>query len=61
MQQETDCKITGVQEKSQGPEKWKLAEIIVCYSNEYAVDITDILTKPILQIDSQQINRCTLG
>ena len=32
-----------VQRRSQGPEKWKLTEIIVCYTNEYATDITDIL------------------
>ena len=34
-------KITKVQEKSQGPEKWKFTEIIVCYRDEYATDITD--------------------
>ena len=32
-----------------GPEKWKLAKIIVCYSDEYATDITDILNKTISQ------------
>ena len=36
-------KITRVQEK--GCEKWKLNEIIICYSNEYATHITDILNK----------------
>ena len=41
----TSVKITRVQEKSYGPEKWKLTEIIICYSNEYATDITDILNK----------------
>ena len=35
------AKITGVQEKS-GPEKWKLTETSVCYSDEYATGITDI-------------------
>ena len=30
-----------------GPENWKLAEIIVWYSDEYATDITDILSKTI--------------
>ena len=24
-------------------EKWKLTEIIVCYSDEYATDITDVM------------------
>ena len=44
------AKITRVQEKSQeGPEKRKLTEIIVCYSDEYATDITDILNKTISQ------------
>ena len=35
--------------KKLGPEKWKITEIIVCYSDEYATDITDILNKTILQ------------
>ena len=42
-------KITIVQEKSSRPEKWKLNEIIVCYSDEYATNITDILNKTISQ------------
>ena len=42
-------KITRVQEKSQGPEKTNLTEIIVCYSDEYGKYITDILNKTILQ------------
>ena len=41
--------ITRMQEKSQEPEKWKLTEITVCYSEEYATDITDILNKTISQ------------
>ena len=32
-----------------GPEKWKITEIIVCYSDEYATDITDVLNKTISQ------------
>ena len=35
--------------KKFGPEKWKITEIIFCYSDEYATDITDILNKTILQ------------
>ena len=42
-------KLIRVEEKSQGPEKWKLTEIIVSFSDEYATDITDILNKTILQ------------
>ena len=32
-----------------GAYQWKLTEIIVCYSDEYATDITDILNKTISQ------------
>ena len=49
---------------SQGPEKWKLTEIIVCYSDEQAKDITDIFNKTTLQNVPQPLiaNRCfTLG
>ena len=42
-------KIMRVQEKSSGPEKWKLTEIIVSYSDEYATDVTDILKRTISQ------------
>ena len=42
-------KITRVQEKSYQPEKWKLTETVVCYSNEYATDIMDILNNTISQ------------
>ena len=38
-----------MQEKNSQPEKWKLTEIIVCYNNEYATDITHILNKTISQ------------
>ena len=38
------AKTTRLQEKS-GPEKWKLTEISVCYSDEYATGITDIKKK----------------
>ena len=50
-------------EKSQGPEKWKLTEIIVCNKAEYATDnITDNLNKTISQEVpwTLLINRCTL-
>ena len=50
VQQKTDCK-TSQDNKSAGEElrtkKWKLTEIIVCYSDEYATNITDILYKTI--------------
>ena len=43
------AKTTRLQEKS-GPEKWKLTEKSVCYSDEYATGITDIKKKtPITQ------------
>ena len=41
--------ITRMQEKNQESEKWKLTEITVCYSEECATDITDILNKTISQ------------
>ena len=37
------------EEKNWGPEKWKLTEINVCYSDKYATEITNILNKTILQ------------
>ena len=49
---------------SQGPEKWKLTEIVVCFSDEYATDITNIFNKTTLQKVPQPLiaNRCfTLG
>ena len=61
--QRRDRKAIQDQKKCQGPEKWKLTEIIICYSDEYGTDITDILSKTTSQEVSQPllINRCTLG
>ena len=42
-------KIIRVQEKSYGPEQWKLIETIICYNSVYATDIKDILKKTISQ------------
>ena len=55
-------KITRVTREELEASKWKLTETIVYYSNEYATDITDIVSKT----NSQEvpypllINRCTL-
>ena len=52
-----------VQEKSQGPEKWKLSKIIVCYSDEYAIVDIDLLNKTISQENPKLllIDCCILG
>ena len=50
MQHQTENRLWGKsreQEKSWEPEKWGLTNIIVCYSDECATDITDILNKTI--------------